>query len=386
MNPPTDRSVLVTDSLAFGAVPHNKTEAYAIKAWLEVDGIVVDLREVQEYGAYEVSDWKHVVRYPVTDMSVPASMSDFHDLVRTAATCPRVYVHCRGGHGRSGVFVAGFLLFTGVVDSAAEALTMTYTAHQTRVNIKHSAKRMGAPQNAKQKKFVREYEKYLAGIPALPAPITFPRALPTDGPVLFYKPAESFYEFSNFWGDKEHRKKYGRAFKLHIDGKDWPNTEAYFQAQKFRRQSDVDGAEEYMELIRQADTANKVFKLGTQKCAGGYGGKWNVYRGGPNLNEAIKKYRKTVAIRPDWDAVKYDIMKSAVVEKFRQNPDLMKLLQSTGSRPIVEHTTRDRIWADGGDGGTGKLGTNWLGKILMEIRDEVTTIGTCRPTMRPNLC
>ena len=34
---------------------------------------------------------------------------------------------------------------------------------------------------------------------------------------------------------------------------------------------------------------------------------------------------------------------------------------------LVEHTTRDKIWADGGDGGSGKKGQNWLGKILTAL-------------------
>jgi predicted NAD-dependent protein-ADP-ribosyltransferase YbiA (DUF1768 family) len=35
---------------------------------------------------------------------------------------------------------------------------------------------------------------------------------------------------------------------------------------------------------------------------------------------------------------------------------------------IIEHTKNDNYWADGGDGS----GKNMLGKILMEIRDELT--------------
>jgi hypothetical protein len=43
------------------------------------------------------------------------------------------------------------------------------------------------------------------------------------------------------------------------------------------------------------------------------------------------------------------------------------LLLSTGNAMIVEHTANDSYWGDGGDGS----GLNMLGKVLMEIRNEL---------------
>ena len=39
----------------------------------------------------------------------------------------------------------------------------------------------------------------------------------------------------------------------------------------------------------------------------------------------------------------------------------------TGTRELVEHTANDSYWGDGGDG----TGQNKLGKLLMQVRDEV---------------
>jgi predicted NAD-dependent protein-ADP-ribosyltransferase YbiA (DUF1768 family) len=44
----------------------------------------------------------------------------------------------------------------------------------------------------------------------------------------------------------------------------------------------------------------------------------------------------------------------------------MQLLQTLDAK-LVEHTNRDRYWADGGDG-TGK---NRLGMLLMRLREEL---------------
>lgn len=48
------------------------------------------------------------------------------------------------------------------------------------------------------------------------------------------------------------------------------------------------------------------------------------------------------------------------------NDELRELLLGTGDAPIIEHTTNDNYWGDGGDGNGKKLG-----KILMEVRTKL---------------
>ena len=73
----------------------------------------------------------------------------------------------------------------------------------------------------------------------------------------------------------------------------------------------------------------------------------------------------TFPIRSDWESVKYDAMRYAVIMKYQQNQDIAKLLLDTGDSIIVEHAPHgDAVWGDGGDG-TGK---NMLGIILQEVR------------------
>ena len=67
-----------------------------------------------------------------------------------------------------------------------------------------------------------------------------------------------------------------------------------------------------------------------------------------------------------------------------QNPNFVKLLyEIPDDTLIVEHTSRDRIWGDGGDGGLSLIGTNYLGKILTAI-SFVMKHGSCK-TMNPYL-
>jgi ribA/ribD-fused uncharacterized protein len=60
-------------------------------------------------------------------------------------------------------------------------------------------------------------------------------------------------------------------------------------------------------------------------------------------------------------------MLEAVRAKFTQHDGLKAILLGTGDARIVEHTTNDAYWGDGGDGS----GENRLGQILMHVREEL---------------
>ena len=76
---------------------------------------------------------------------------------------------------------------------------------------------------------------------------------------------------------------------------------------------------------------------------------------------------RSLPLRSDWEEVKDDVMRVAVEAKIRQHKDIMALLLATGDSEIIEHTTNDSYWGDGGDGS----GKNMLGTILMEIRAKI---------------
>ncbi len=142
--------------------------------------------------------------------------------------------------------------------------------------------------------------------------------------INFYLVHEMFGEFSNF-----------AAFPIELDGKIWPTSEHYFQAQKFV-------GTEHEEAVRLEVSPMQAARMGRDRNR---------------------------PLRPDWDTVKDDVMRSAVHAKFAQHPELQALLLSTGDAMLVEHTKNDAYWGDGGDG----TGQNMLGKILVEIRERLAT-------------
>lgn len=84
-----------------------------------------------------------------------------------------------------------------------------------------------------------------------------------------------------------------------------------------------------------------------------------------------KKAGRLITLRDDWEDIKLDVMRVTVHAKFKQNPELRELLIDTGDLPLFE----GNYWNDtyfGVDLRTGQ-GQNWLGKILMETREELRT-------------
>ena len=85
-----------------------------------------------------------------------------------------------------------------------------------------------------------------------------------------------------------------------------------------------------------------------------------------NSSEA-KKLGRRVLLRKDWEDIKVQVMKEIVTAKFEQNEDLQQKLLDTGDAYLEEgNTWGDRIW-----GTVNGTGANNLGKILMEVRENI---------------
>lgn len=84
----------------------------------------------------------------------------------------------------------------------------------------------------------------------------------------------------------------------------------------------------------------------------------------------VKRFGRTLELRPDWEEVKIDMMREIVRAKFTQNPLLKDWLIATGDAHIEEgNTWNDRFW--GICPPDSDNGRNELGKILMQLRVEM---------------
>jgi ribA/ribD-fused uncharacterized protein len=79
-----------------------------------------------------------------------------------------------------------------------------------------------------------------------------------------------------------------------------------------------------------------------------------------------KKRGRKVALRPDWDEIKDEVMLRLLRRKFK-NAGLARLLLATQDADLIE----GNHWGDTYWGVCGGIGENKLGKLLMQVRREL---------------
>lgn len=161
------------------------------------------------------------------------------------------------------------------------------------------------------------------------APQTKTREYERSSSVVFLKTKEAFGGLSNMAG----------GFPLRVNGTRILTSEALYQACRFPHRPEVQRL-----VIEQ--TSPMTAKMKT------------------------KPYREDT--RPDWDRVRVKIMRWCLRVKLAQNySTFARLLRSTGEHPIVEESRKDDFWgAMPIDAGV-LVGMNVLGRLLMELRQEV---------------
>ena len=136
-----------------------------------------------------------------------------------------------------------------------------------------------------------------------------------------------------FYAERE--KPYGcfSNFSPHgflLDDLYWPTSEHYFQAQKFV-------GTPYLAEVQQTKTPKDAADMGRDRA---------------------------LPLRPDWKEVKDEVMRKAVLQKFRTHADIREILLATGNEELVEDSPIDYYWSCGKD----RTGQNKLGQILVEVR------------------
>jgi hypothetical protein len=75
---------------------------------------------------------------------------------------------------------------------------------------------------------------------------------------------------------------------------------------------------------------------------------------------------KPSEITEDWENKKVDVMRKGLISKFSQNVLLEQALLKTGDSILIEDSPTDMFW-----GGKLEGSKNMLGKLLMEVREEL---------------
>lgn len=104
--------------------------------------------------------------------------------------------------------------------------------------------------------------------------------------------------------------------------------------------------------------------------------------------------RKTMPFRnqtrEDWDSVRHKVMRWCLRVKLAENyTEFRDLLLSTGQGHIVEQSSKDTFWGARTIGEDALVGENVLGRLLMELRedvriDDIQSLRVVRPLSIPD--
>jgi protein-tyrosine phosphatase len=103
------------------------------------------------------------IKYSIPDQKVPTNWKSFShfiisisDIILSLKDDEKIYIHCKGGHGRSGVVVSCILCYMYNI-SPQEALETTSSCHFKRKIMKEKWRKIGSPQTRLQKNFVFKF-------------------------------------------------------------------------------------------------------------------------------------------------------------------------------------------------------------------------------------
>lgn len=127
----------------------------------------VDLTDPSSENLQEYKTKYAYIRYTIPDHQTPVDnfsyakfIIDMCDRIDALAPGEKMYFHCKGGHGRSGMVVASIIAYYFRIHPN-EALNLTSRYHASRPNIREKWKLMGSPHSSKQRDFVLSFFRQL---------------------------------------------------------------------------------------------------------------------------------------------------------------------------------------------------------------------------------
>jgi len=162
--------------------------------------------------------------------------------------------------------------------------------------------------------------------------------VPSDNRILYFRRDRRAFRFLSHF----------HSAPIVLDDETWPTVEHYYQAQK-----SMDPR--YRQAIREAPTPGRAKRLAADP------------RGDVRASRESWFRRQGFLPRPDWHDTKLDVMRRADAAKFDQHADLAARLLATGDAELIEDAPFEAYWGTGFDG----QGSNWSGRILMEIRERL---------------
>jgi hypothetical protein len=153
-------SVIVPDRIYFGPYP---SQYMVDKILQENFDLIVDLTDSKEPDTvrYRIEN-KNYMTFPIPDNSFPTDPVDFCKFILTLneyqINNKKIYIHCRGGHGRSSMTTISLMCVSGI--DFRSSVDSVIKSHNTRVILRPKWKRR-SPLNYLQFNFLTKIHKDL---------------------------------------------------------------------------------------------------------------------------------------------------------------------------------------------------------------------------------
>jgi protein-tyrosine phosphatase len=153
-------SYFIENKALFGGFPTQE-----IVKELENMGVryFVDLTRFNESKTTPYCTHYEYIHYPIMDHSIPRDLTDFvyfiayiGHIINILEEGELIYIHCKGGHGRSGVVVASLLCSINKI-TPDESIKLTSEYHSRRTVMREKWRIIGSPQTRHQKMFVHKF-------------------------------------------------------------------------------------------------------------------------------------------------------------------------------------------------------------------------------------
>jgi hypothetical protein len=152
-------SYFIKDKALFGSFPSES----AVKE-LESHGVkyYVNLTYDNEDKITQYTTENQIITYQIQDRSIPEDLLSFtrlilhvSDIIKNLKLGEKIYIHCKGGHGRAGLVVACVICHLFKY-TAYDSLQYTSKCHNDRLVMREKWRKIGSPQTYVQKKFVHQ--------------------------------------------------------------------------------------------------------------------------------------------------------------------------------------------------------------------------------------
>tara|TARA_B100000073_G_C23728685_1_gene570080 strand:- start:471 stop:1400 length:930 start_codon:yes stop_codon:yes gene_type:complete len=153
-------SFFINDKALFGSYPslQSAQELYSNNVKVFID-LTTDNEKSNLDDYYNHIDNIKYINYQIEDRKTPTNISTFSSFIMKIVNIlsinrdDKIYIHCKGGHGRAGIVVACLLCLIYSIQPE-KALEMTTKFHSKRKTMRDKWRSIGSPQTSKQKLFV----------------------------------------------------------------------------------------------------------------------------------------------------------------------------------------------------------------------------------------